>query len=115
MNSLPECLKPWLPLSQFLAQLEAGEVPERTSVHHDPLTGAYRVLFYQHKLAKKIKYLKRSVVLHDPSFRFARALLDGRDQLLQLELHPFVAGDIQEQWLELLMPEAKEYAFEPLP
>ena len=104
MSSVPEALLPWLPLGELLARLVAGEVPDRTSVHHDPLTGVYRVLFYQHKLAKRIKYLGRTVVLQDPELRFARAVLDGHGRLLQLELHPFAPGQAQEAWLEATLP-----------
>lgn len=113
MNSVPESLASWLPLGELLARLQTGEVPDRTSVHHDPLTGVYRVLFYQHKLAKKLKYLWRTVVLEDPHVRFARATFDARDQLLQLELHPFVFGQAQEVWLEATLP--KESPGEPQP
>jgi hypothetical protein len=115
MSSVPEALRPWLPLGDLLARLEAGEVPPRTSVHHDPLTGVYRVLFYTHKLLKKLKYLGCSVPLHDPALRFARVLLDGRGELLQLELHPFVPGRTQEVWLALADPKETPCDDEPLP
>lgn len=113
MNSVPESLTPWLPLGELLARLQSGEVPPRTSVHHDPLTGVYRVLFYQHRLVKKLKYLWRTEVLLDPHVRFARATFDARDQLLQLELHPFIPGQTQEAWLETTLP--KESPGDPQP